>query len=128
MYLADRIRQLREAKNFSQGDIEKRSGLLRCYLSRVENGHTVPSLETLEKIARALGVPLYQFFYNGAQPPAMAPQVNTEGEATGWPSSRKERRFLTRMRRCLSQMDTDDRTLLVFLAGKMTAPKRRARA
>jgi transcriptional regulator with XRE-family HTH domain len=52
--IAERLRELRDAKNLSQGDIEKRTGLLRCYISRVENGHTVPSVETLEKMARAL--------------------------------------------------------------------------
>src|SRR2546425_1342545 len=69
MVIGDRIRALREAKNLSQGDIEKRSGLLRSYLSRVEHGHTVPSVETLEKLAHAIGVPLYQLFYEGDEPP-----------------------------------------------------------
>src|SRR5580704_15009973 len=52
MIIGDRIRLLRETKKLSQGDIEKRTGLLRCYISRVENGHTVPAIETLEKLAR----------------------------------------------------------------------------
>src|ERR1700758_910447 len=69
MYIADRIRKVREYKKLSQGDIEKRTGLLRCYVSRVENGHTVPSLETLEKFARALEVPLYQLFYEDQDTP-----------------------------------------------------------
>src|SRR5713101_1424727 len=60
MIIGDRLRILREQKKFSQGEIEKRTGLLRCYISRVENGHTVPAVETLEKFARALEVPLYQ--------------------------------------------------------------------
>jgi transcriptional regulator with XRE-family HTH domain len=60
MVIGDRLRTLREAQDLSQGDIEKRTGLLRCYLSRVENGHTVPSVETLEKFARALELPLYR--------------------------------------------------------------------
>src|SRR6266568_9500770 len=63
MVIGTRLRKLREDKDFSQGDIEKRTGLLRCYISRVENGHTVPSLETLERLASALEVPLYQLFY-----------------------------------------------------------------
>ena len=63
MIIGDRLRALREEKKFSQGEIEKRTGLLRCYISRVENGHTVPAVETLEKFARALGVPLYQLLY-----------------------------------------------------------------
>ncbi len=64
MYIADRLRQLREAKKLSQADIEKRTGLVRPYISRIENGHTVPAIETLEKMARALEVPMYQLFYD----------------------------------------------------------------
>src|ERR1700686_816160 len=71
MGICDRLRELREIKNLSQGDIEKRTGLLRCYISRVENGHTVPAIETLEKFARALEVPLYQLFYEGEEPPKL---------------------------------------------------------
>ncbi len=71
MIIGERFRTLREQKNLSQGDIESRTGLLRCYISRVENGHTVPSVETLEKMARALEVPLYQLFYDGEQPPKL---------------------------------------------------------
>ena len=52
--ISDRLRSIREEKKLSQGDIEKRTGLLRCYVSRVENGHTVPAVETIEKFARAL--------------------------------------------------------------------------
>src|ERR1700730_5323191 len=71
LIIGDRLRALREEKKFSQGDIEKRTGLLRCYISRVENGHTVPAIETLEKMARALEVPLYQLFYDGEEPPEL---------------------------------------------------------
>jgi DNA-binding XRE family transcriptional regulator len=63
--IGERLRALREEKQLSQGDIEKKTGLLRCYVSRVENGHTVPAVETLEKFARALEVPMYQLFYDG---------------------------------------------------------------
>jgi transcriptional regulator with XRE-family HTH domain len=62
MVIGDKLRALREQKNLSQGDVEKRTGLLRCYISRVENGHTVPSVDTLEKMARALEVPMYRLF------------------------------------------------------------------
>jgi len=71
MIIGDRLRALREEKKFSQGDIEKRTGLLRCYISRVENGHTVPAIETLEKMARALEIPMYQLFYDGEEPPKL---------------------------------------------------------
>jgi transcriptional regulator with XRE-family HTH domain len=71
MLIGERIRALREKQGLTQGDIEERAGLLRCYTSRVENGHTVPSLETIEKIARALNMPLYQVFYDGEKPPEL---------------------------------------------------------
>jgi len=71
MIIGERLRALREEKNFSQGDIEKRTGLLRCYISRVENGYTVPAVETLEKFARALEVPIYQLLYDGEEPPKL---------------------------------------------------------
>ena len=69
MVIGERLRGFREHKNLSQGDIERRTGLLRCYISRVENGHTVPAIETLEKSARAMEVPIYQFFYDGNEKP-----------------------------------------------------------
>ncbi len=71
MLIGDRIRAIRETKNLSQGDIEQRCGLLRAYISRVENGHTVPPVETLERLARALEAPLYQLFYEGEEPPEL---------------------------------------------------------
>ena len=71
MIIGTRLRELREAKKLSQGDIEKRTGLLRCYISRVENGHTVPAIETLEKLASAMEIPLYQLFYDGEEPPKL---------------------------------------------------------
>ena len=71
MIIGDRLKQLRESKHLTQGDIERLSGLLRCYVSRVENGHTVPAVETLEKLARAIGIPMYQLFYDGEEPPKL---------------------------------------------------------
>jgi transcriptional regulator with XRE-family HTH domain len=73
MIVGERIGALRESLNLSQGDIEDRSGLRRCYISRVENGHTVPSVETIQKMAGAMGVPLYRFFYEGTKPPEPPP-------------------------------------------------------
>src|SRR5215471_19346979 len=65
MIIGHRLRRMREMKGFSQGDIEHRSGLLRCYLSRVEHGQTIPSLKTLDRLAIALDIPLYRLFYEG---------------------------------------------------------------
>lgn len=68
MVIGERLRQIRESKNLSQGDVEKKTGLLRCYLSRCENGHTIPSSETLAKWSRALDVSMSQLFAeNGEQ-------------------------------------------------------------
>jgi transcriptional regulator with XRE-family HTH domain len=68
MIIGDRLRELREAKKLSQGHIEKRIGLRGCYISHIENGHTIP-IETLEKVARALGIPIYQLLYDGHEAP-----------------------------------------------------------
>ena len=65
MLIGDRLKAIRESKKFSQGEIEKRTGLLRCYVSRVENGHTVPSIETLEKWTKALEIPDVSTFLSG---------------------------------------------------------------
>ncbi len=120
MIIGDRLRALREEKKLSQGDIEKRTGLLRCYISRVENGHTVPAIETLEKMARALEVPLYQLFYDGEEPPELPnlPKRKTSDEIA-WGSSGKEARFLTRFSRLLTRVDDGDKRLLLFMAQKM---------
>lgn len=121
MIIGDRLRALREGKNLSQGDIEKRTGLLRCYISRVENGHTVPAIETLEKMARALEIPLYQLFYDGEKPPPppTLPNRRTAGDLA-WGSSRKDARYLMKFRQQLSRMDESDRRLLLFMAQKMS--------
>jgi transcriptional regulator with XRE-family HTH domain len=124
MVIGDRLRDLREQKKFSQGEIEKRTGLLRCYISRVENGHTVPAVETLEKFARALEVPLYQLFYDGEQPPKL-PNLPKRKSADdiAWGSSGKDARLLTKFLRLFSKMEENDLKLLFFVAQKMARPK-----
>jgi transcriptional regulator with XRE-family HTH domain len=79
LMIGERLRTIRESKNLSQGDIEKRTGMLRCYTSRVENGHTVPSIETLAKYAQALEIPLYQIFYDGEEAPKKIRGVDLDG-------------------------------------------------
>ena len=120
MIIGDRLRALREVKKFSQGDIEKRTGLLRCYISRVENGHTVPAIETLEKMARALEVPLYQLFYDGEEPPEL-PNLPKRKSADDivWGSSGKEARLLHKFRRLMGRIEEPDRRLLLYMAQKM---------
>jgi transcriptional regulator with XRE-family HTH domain len=120
MIIGERLRALREEKNLSQGDIEKRTGLLRCYISRVENGHTVPAVETLEKMARALEVPLYQLFYDGGEPPKQARSTKRKSsDEIAFGARGKETRFLFNLRRLLGRMDEADRRLILYMAQKM---------
>jgi len=126
MIIGERLRNVREHKELSQGDIEKRTGLLRCYISRVENGHTVPAVETLEKLARALDMPLYQLLYDGEEPPK--PSFTSEPSDSGalpWGATGKEARYLRKLQHCLGRMNEEDRNLLMFALQKMIRqPKR----
>ncbi len=120
MIIGDRLRAMREEKKLSQGDIEKRTGLLRCYVSRVENGHTVPAVETLEKMARALEVPIYQLFYEGEEPPKLPDLLKRKSyEEDAWGSSGKDARFLSKLRRLLGKSSDEDRKLILHMAQKM---------
>ena len=120
MIIGDRLREMREAKKLSQGDIEKRTGLLRCYMSRVENGHTVPAIETLEKMARALECPLYQLFYDGDEPPQLPSLLKRKSsDETAWGSAGMDARYLNKLRRLLSKADDDSRKLLLYMTQKM---------
>jgi len=118
MYLADRIKRFRQAKSLSQGDIEKRSGLLRCYISRVENGATVPSIETLEKITRALEIPMYQLFYGEDSAPELKPLSHANG-AVDWTAGRAGRRYFNKLTNALSKMSESDRALFLDTAMAM---------
>src|SRR5215467_3622076 len=112
MNIGQTIRNYRLQKGMSQGDIEKRTGLLRCYLSRVENGHTIPSLDTLAKIATAMDVPLGQFFA----------EQHTNGTARNLPPlTEEEVRFLSQIRRYSSNLNDSDRKLVIAMVKKMAA-------
>jgi transcriptional regulator with XRE-family HTH domain len=119
MVIGRRIRELREAKNLTQSDIEQRTGLLRPYISRVENGHTVPSIETLEKYAWALEVPLYRFFYDGEEPPRKS-KLPPAGKAEPlWGTRGKQQSALRNLTKALSRMDDRKRVLLLGMAKLM---------
>src|ERR1035437_2036977 len=105
------IRAFRLQKGLSQRDIEKKTGLLRCYLSRVENGHTVPSLDTLSKIARALDLPITQFFADDSQ--GKLPNLQKLSD--------EELRFLNQIRRYSSNLNESDRKLLLAMVRKFAA-------
>lgn len=129
MVIGDRLRQLREEKKFSQGDIEKRTGLLRCYISRVENGHTVPAIETLEKLARALEIPLYQLFYDGEEPPKLPNLLKRKtSDDIAWGSKGKDANYLHQLRKCLSKAEDEDRKLIMYMAQKMASKSGRPAA
>ena len=124
MVIGERLRALREEKNFTQGEVEKRTGLLRTYVSRVENGHAVPSVETLEKLARALEAPIYQLFYDGEEPPALPNiQKRKTADDTAWGSIGKEARWLYKFRRLLSRMEESDRKVLMSMAQQLARRK-----
>jgi transcriptional regulator with XRE-family HTH domain len=124
MIIGDRLRQLREEKKLSQGEVENRTGLLRCYISRVENGHTVPAIETLEKLARALEIPMYQLFYDGENPPEL-PNLPKRKSANDivWGIAGKDGRWFAKFRRLLGRINDADRSLLLVVVQKMAREK-----
>ncbi len=125
MVIGERLRQLREAKKLSQGDIEKRTGLLRCYTSRVENGVTVPSVETLEKYARALEIPLYRLFYDGTKP--QSPKIPVTESESEWGAKGKDHYELRRLVQLLSRLNERQRQILLKLALEMGRKKKMKR-
>ena len=126
MFIGDRLKTIRESKGMSQGDIEKRTGLLRCYISRVENGHTVPAIETLEKLARSMEMPLYQLFYGGEEPPAV--KLALARNDHGFGARSRDFRTLSRFRRLLGRTSPQDQKLLLYMASKMASRNKSARA
>jgi transcriptional regulator with XRE-family HTH domain len=116
MVIGNRLKELRESKELSQGDIEKRTGLLRCYISRVENGHTVPAVSTLEKMARALEVPMYRQFHDGEAPASLRKLKSVNNDE--WGSTGGEAVYLSKLRRLLAKMEPHDQQLLLHMAPK----------
>lgn len=124
MVIGERLRQIRAQKKLSQADVERQTGLLRCYISRVENGHTVPSVETLEKFAHALQVPMYQLFYDSEEPPEIPDLPKREPvEDALWGSSGADARILAKFRRLFSRLEEDDLGLVFLMAQKMQRRK-----
>jgi transcriptional regulator with XRE-family HTH domain len=117
MLIGYRLRQLRESKHLSQGDIEKRTGLIRCYISRLEHGHTIPNVATLEKLAAAFDVSLWKVFYEGDQParPVLPGRDLDQPEI----ESVKDRKFYLKLSRLLGRMTEKDRHLLFSAVQRM---------
>lgn len=125
MILSERLRSLREQNNMTQGDIENRTGLKRSYVSRLEHGRTIPSLATLEKFARALKVPLYQFFYDGETPPkalSFPPAIHVGNDK--WGLEGESARYLHRLGNLLRRINENDRKTLVHLTLQLVRRRR----
>jgi transcriptional regulator with XRE-family HTH domain len=118
MVIGYRLKELRESKKLSQGDIEKRTGLLRCYISRVENGHTVPAVETLEKMARALEVPMYRLFHDGEVPAGLS-KLKPPKDDGEFGSRGAQADYLSKLCRLLAKMEPGDQKLLLHMAQKV---------
>jgi transcriptional regulator with XRE-family HTH domain len=121
MDIGRRLRELREHRNMSQGDIEHKTGLFRCYISRVENSHTVPTIETLEKIVGALGVPLYALLYERKG----EAQTVKEDAVSDWASRGKGAREFRKFRQAVAGMSADDRTTFMFMAEKVARGRKK---
>lgn len=120
MLIGRRLRELREQKGLTQGDIEKATGLLRVYVSRVEHGHTIPSLETLERFASAFDIPLYQIFYTGELPATrLRPSASLEELAEEVGPSGTEARFLLKLRGLIGNISESERNFLLQLARRL---------
>lgn len=120
MIIAERLRAVREQMKLSQRDVEKRTGLLRCYISRVEHGHTVPTVETLEKLARAFDMALYQLLYEGEGPPKPRAPIPGVGSNNGdFGASLKDEDYLQKLRRSLARMSRRERRIVFYLARKL---------
>lgn len=120
MLIGQKLREIREAKNLSQVEIAEATGLVQPYVSRVENGHTIPGVETLEKWASALKVPLYQILYDGEEPPKPLKLSNNHNREL-WGNSARDSHDLKRLRQFLSKMNEQERELLLSLAGRMAS-------
>lgn len=117
MQIGKRLREVREATGLSQGDIEKACGLKRCYVSRVETGHTIPSIDTLERWAHGLKMPLYRIFCDGDEIPTLL-QISKDSPKL-WGSSERHAAELRRLRLHLRKMDNRERKVLLSFAGRI---------
>lgn len=126
MTIGKRLRDLRQQRGLSQADFERATGLVRCYISRVEQGHIVPSLETLKRFAAGLDVPLYQLFYTGdgaPQTPQLTPRPSLEELAAGRGSRAREARYLLRWRRLIGKLAEPELEFVLDFARRLRAWK-----
>lgn len=123
MLIGQKLREIREAKKMSQVEIAEATGLVQPYVSRVENGHTIPGVETLEKWASAMKIPLYQILYDGEEPPKPL-KLSGNHQRELWGNSGRQMHDLKRLRQYLAKMNEEERELLLLLAGRMATRSR----
>jgi transcriptional regulator with XRE-family HTH domain len=126
MPIGKRLRERRQEKGLSQNAMERATGLLRCYISRIEHGHGIPSIETLERFATALGVPLYRLFYTGADAPPtphLTLRPSLEELAAGRGPAAKEARYLQKWEAFSGRLAEPDREIVLGLARRLMARK-----
>jgi transcriptional regulator with XRE-family HTH domain len=116
MNLGESIRKIRQLKGLSQGEMQKRTGILRSYLSRVENGHTVPSLATLQRLASAMGVALADFFAADGEGAAAAAPAVGDGASE----------YLVELKNYLPQLSAQQRQELLDMVKDMAQTVRRS--
>ena len=119
MNLGESIKNIRQAKGLSQGEMQKRTGILRSYLSRVENGHTVPSLATLQRLASAMGVALSDFFSANGQP------VEGASAAAAAVASDPASQYLAELKTLLPQLTSQQRDQLLDMVKDMASTLKR---
>ena len=118
MMIGEKLKTVRESKNMSQGDVEHKTGLLRCYVSRCENGHTVPSVETLEKWTRALGITMSQLFADDGGPAPLLPALRHKPTAT---LGREATLHLRQIESAFARMQPRDMAIIAAMARKFAA-------
>jgi len=112
--LGKRLRQIREAKKLSQRDVERKGGLTKRYVSRVENGHTIPNVETLQKFANAVEVPVYQILFE---------EPRRFDFQQGVRLSRDNENLFHQLVPLVANMDEQDRSLLLTVAQRAVAKR-----
>lgn len=111
--IGQRIRELRTKLGLSQGHIERSTGMHRAYISRVEHGHTVPSVESIVRFAAALGIPAYELFLEA---PLRRGTAGTRNE---------EDSFVLLLAGYVREMDSARRHLLMSLAERLAQKDRK---
>jgi transcriptional regulator with XRE-family HTH domain len=120
MLIGHRWRELREQAKLSQGEMAERTGFLQGYVSDVESGRSVPSIEAFRKVARALQIPIDWLFYDGENPPALV-SLPKRKAAIASDGSGEHARWLARLRRALNDAASkSDRKLMTSVIQNLT--------